>query len=94
MENTEVVIIFILVVLTLFYIQKKYLEVEYVVSPIDGKKYLVKNVENKEEAANMLARLNKKITTLLQHVEKQKPDNKDIKRLVSNYNVDNISEGT
>lgn len=94
MENTEVVIIFIFIVLTLFYIQKKYLEVEYVVSSIDGKKYLVKNVENKEEAANMLARLNIKITKLLQHVEKQKPDNNDIKRLVSNYNVDNISEGT
>jgi predicted metal-dependent hydrolase len=94
MENTEVVIIFIMIVFILFYIQKKYLEVEYIESSVDGKKYLVKNAENKEEAANMLARLNVKISKLLKHVEKEKPDNDDVKRLVSNYNVDNISEGT
>lgn len=94
MDNTEIVIIFIIIVFTLFYIQKKFLEVEYVESSVDGKKYLVQNNTNKEEAADMLARLNIKLEKLLKHVAKEKPDNKDIQRLVSNYSVDNISEGT
>jgi predicted metal-dependent hydrolase len=55
---------------------------------------LVQNKNDKEKAANMLARLNKKIKKLLKHLEKKDPENEDIKRLLNNYSVDNISEGT
>jgi predicted metal-dependent hydrolase len=94
MNKIEIVVIFVIVVITLFYIQKKYMEVEYVISDIDNTRYLVQNKEDKDKAANMLAKLNKKIRKLLKHLEKKDPENEDIKRLVSNYNVDNISEGT
>lgn len=94
MNQIEIVIIFVIVVIFLFYIQKKYLEVEYVISTIDNNRYLVQNKENKKEAADMLARLNKKIKKLLKHVKKHNPDNADIQRLLDNYNVDSISEGT
>ena len=42
--------------------------------------------------ADMLVKLNKKIKKLLNHMKKLDPDNEDIKRLVDNYSVENISE--
>tara|TARA_Y100000389_G_scaffold127019_1_gene124378 strand:+ start:9374 stop:9946 length:573 start_codon:yes stop_codon:yes gene_type:complete len=94
MNKIEIVIIFVIVVILLFYIQKRYLEVEYVMSEIDNNRYLVRNQDDKQKAADMLARLNKKIKKLLNHMNKLDPDNEDIKRLVGNYSVENISEGT
>ena len=94
MNKIEIVIIFVIVVILLFYIQKKYLEVEYVISDIDNNRYLVRNKDDKQKAADMLAKLNKKIKKLLNHMKKLDPDNEDIKRLVDNYSVENISEGT
>lgn len=94
MNQIEIVIIFVIVVISLFYIQKKYLEVEYVISDIDNNRYLVQNKDDKQKAADMLGRLNKKIRKLLHHVKKKDPNNEDIQRLYDNYSVDNISEGT
>lgn len=94
MNKIELVIIFLVVFVLLFYVQKKYLEVEYVLSPIDNRRYLVRNVESKQKAANMLARLNKKIKKLLKHLRKTNPNDDNIERLLNNYSVENISEGT
>lgn len=94
MNKIEIVIIFIIVILILFYIQKKYIEVSYIESSVDNRKYLVQNIANKEAAADMLARLNEKISKLLEHLLKKEPTNEDFLRLKRNYNVDNISEGT
>ena len=94
MNHIEIVVIFVIVVIVLFYIQKKYLEVEYVISSIDNNRYLVQNKDNKQEAADMLARLNVKIRKLLKHLKKHNKDNEDIQRLLDNYSVDSISEGT
>ncbi|QOI90294.1 hypothetical protein QKU58_gp037 [Pyramimonas orientalis virus] len=94
MNQIEIVVIFVIVVICLFYIQKKYMEVEYVISNIDNNRYLVQNKEDKNKAANMLAKLNKKIKKLLRHLEKKDPKNEDIQRLLENYNVENISEGS
>ena len=94
MNKIEIAIIFIIIFLILFYIQKRYVEVAYIESKIDNRKYLVQNIENKEVAADMLAKLNKKITKLLDHLSNKDPNNEDILRLKNNYNVNNISEGT
>ena len=94
MNQIEIVIIFILIILVLFYIQNKLDEVEFVQSDVDNNKYLVQNIFNKKEAANMLARLNDKITKLIEHL-KQNYDSKDgVSRLNKNYTVNNISEGS
>ena len=42
----------------------------------------------------MLATLNDKISKLLEHLQKKDENNEDYKRLLQNYNVNNISEGT
>ena len=92
MNKIEIVIIFILIVFVLFYVQKKYLEVEYVTSSVDNQKYLVQNRKNKKKAANMLARLDDKITRLIDHVYKK--DSVLTQLLKDNYVSENISEGT
>jgi predicted metal-dependent hydrolase len=94
MHNTEIVIIFIIIFVILFYIQRKNDEVEYCLSSVDKRSYLVRNTIGKEKAANMLARLNKKISKLLSHLKDKYIDDVEIAQLVSNYNVENISEGT
>lgn len=94
MKNIEIVLIFIFVFMGLLYIQNQYAEVEYVLSDIDKRRYLVKATKNKNKAADMLAKLNIKIIKLINHLTQKYPDNIDIKRLKNNYNVDNISEGT
>jgi|TARA_Y100000389_G_scaffold205122_1_gene263540 predicted metal-dependent hydrolase len=94
MNNVEVIIIFIVSVYVLFTIQKKYYEAIYVKSTVDDTNYVVKNVEDAVEAANILARLNINIQKLLEHVKTKYPNDENIHRLLSNYNQDNISEGT
>lgn len=83
-----------MIVIILFYVQFQNNEVEYVVSDLDGRRYLVKNFANKKKAANMLARLNKKMLKLIDIMHKTFPKDKDVNRLKSNYNPNHISEGT
>merc|ERR1712110_105190 len=93
----------LIIVLTIFYIylENKSLFLDYVKSDIDGKKYLVRDVEDKKEAAHLMARLNinlKKIIEYMNNKENRKKNsdkvNRDIDRLVSNYSEAYISESS
>lgn len=94
MNNIEFVIIFIVVIMILFYIKQKYNEVDYVLSTVDNRYYLVRNKPNKQAAADMLARLNVKLQKLIQHLKTNFADKDGIDRLDNNYSVENISEGS
>ena len=94
LNTTEYTIIFIIIVATVFYIQKKYNEVSYVQSNVDDNKYIVQNRDDKQKAANMLGRLNKKIKTLIAHLNEKHAEKDGVSRLANNYNENTISEGT
>ena len=99
MDIIEIVIIFICMILIAFYVKNYYYsEVEYVLSSVDDRYYLVKSLENKQEVSNLLANLNKRLMTLVNHIYNLTDDNivklEDRLRLYKNYNPDNISEGT
>ena len=95
MNFVEVVIFCIMLFMLIFYIQRHNFEVEYVVSNIDGRRYLVKNLPDKNKAADMLAKLNKKLQKLIKEMRKRsKGNDEDVKRLENNFNPDNLSEGT
>lgn len=94
LNTTEYTIIFIVVVATAFYIQKKYNEVSYVKSNVDDNKYIVQNKKDKQKAANILGRLNKKIKTLIAHLNENHAERDGVSRLTNNYNENTISEGT
>ena len=94
MNIAEGFILTIMVVLIIFYIQYQNVEVEYVVSSVDGKAYLVKNLPDKKDAANLLSKLNRTLQKLIVKMKEKYPDSKDVERLESNFSPDSLSEGT
>jgi hypothetical protein len=57
-------------------------------STVDGKTYKVRDLPDKQEAANLIARVRIKIAQLYFHVEKQFPDKPQIQFLRSNFKPD------
>lgn len=94
MNASEIFISIVFVVIIVFYIQTQVVEVEYVVSNVDGRRYLVKNLPDKKKAADMLARVNKKLQKIISVMVKKYPSDPDVLRLKSNYNPESLSEGT
>lgn len=94
MNFIDSVIFVIMLLLITFYIQSHSFEVEYVVSNVDGRRYLVKGLPDKKEAADVLAKLNKKLQKLINEMKSMYPEDEDVRRLANNYNPDNLSEGT
>lgn len=66
------------------YFRYTYPDMTYVKADLDGKYYLVRNVEDKNQAANMLARFNQDIMKLSDHLYKNKNSNeyKDMKQYI------------
>lgn len=60
-----IILIFLLIILVFLKVSKK--EVEYIKSDIDGKSYLVRDVKDKQQAANMLARIRSNLLLLNKH---------------------------
>ena len=85
-------IIFILVIVLFIYYEKKNNGLIYVKSSLDNKEYLVRNVDDKQDAADLLADIKEKISKLLIHMQATYPSDPRVKRLVKKYNPNNISE--
>lgn len=90
----EIFVIIIMVVIVFFYFKKYYGEVEYVTSTVDDRKYLVRKLWDSKKAADLLASISKDCQTLIKHLREKYPQNEDVKRLVANFDPDNISEGS
>ena len=69
-------------------------EVTYVKSNDDNIEYLVRNMEDKEQAANKLAMISSKLKKLCKAALEKFPDSSDIKRMNKKFNPNNISEAT
>lgn len=87
-------IMFIVVVMIFMYIKNFYAEVVYVLSKVDGRKYLVRKLPDREKAADMLANINTDLQRLVKHLVAKYPENEAIELLFKNFNPDNISEGS
>jgi len=90
MEET---IIFILFIIILFIIISKYnknKDVSIVKSTIDNRSYRVLKSDNEQEAANLLADINKDILLLLDSISDEKEDK--YKRLIKRYNPETLNE--
>lgn len=86
-------LIFFIIILIVFLIigkVKRSNEISIKVSNIDGRKYIVRNLNNSQEAADKLAEINKKILTLIDSLNEDEKDGiDDLKR---RYNPDELSE--
>ena len=86
-------IIFIIVVITtlmilFLYYEHQYSELTKIKSTIDNREYLVRNRDDKQAAADILATIVKNINILISYSK----ENKVFTRLIKKYNMDNISE--
>ena len=72
MNFTNAIIFFVVVASLLNFVEGFHgTEVTYVLSKIDNRKYLVRNLEDKELAADHLAQLRKKLKKIVKHIRKK-----------------------
>ncbi len=88
----SLVTIFIIILSLFIYYETKYSKIIYIKSDIDDKMYLVRNLPDKKEAANLLSKIKQRLTKLTRHLETHNLEDPRIKRLVKRYRPDNISE--
>jgi hypothetical protein len=67
-------------------------EVIYVKSSVDNNEYLVRNLKDKDEAANILARIRIKLEKICSIMKTKYPTDESILRMNERFNSDNISE--
>jgi len=67
-------------------------EVDYVEAS-DGNKYLVRDMPDKKEAANLLAQVRARSERLIEHLKKAKPEDPRTIQLFTNFRADKLSEG-
>lgn len=95
MINTAIVIIILVII---FYISQQNNEVVYLNSTLPDKpneySYLVRNMDGKQEAANLLAHANYKGLDLIQYLKNKYPADDRFDRLEKNYNPNTLSESS
>lgn len=96
MEGTGQFIVLLLTLALAYLIYDTYImgNVEYVKSTVDGREYLVQSLPDKQEAADLLARIGERLRILVRHIEKVAPDDDRTLRIVRNFNSEALSEGT
>ena len=57
-------------------------------SNIDGKNYLIRDMPDKQEAADLIAKIRIKLSNLKIHVESKFPDKPQVKQLIKNFEAD------
>ena len=67
-------------------------EVSYMKSSVDEKEYLVRNMDDKQEAANVLANIRMKLEKICSIMKEKYPDDESVKRMIRKFNPDNITE--
>jgi len=67
---TIIIFIFLFAIITLMRIEKR--EVKYILSDVDGKYYLVRDLPDKQKAANLLSRLKENMDKLITYLTENK----------------------
>lgn len=88
-----VLVVFCAIILAVF-VSNRYRPVQYVRSSVDGREYLVRKVADRQEAADILARLNAKVLRLIDNLVTKYPDDERVALLDDRYNPDALSEGS
>ena len=84
-EITLTIIVIILVLVFFMHYESKYSELTYVTSSIDKDQYLVRNREDKEEAADILATIKKNLVSIVTFLKENNMSDPKVRRLVKKY---------
>ena len=87
-------IIIFLILCGYIYVEGLNNEVIYVKSTLDNNEYLVRNLEDKSDAANLMAQMKKRLLKLQNYLEEYHSDEKRVKRFIKKFNPNNITEST
>lgn len=93
MSAIKILIIVILIGITLLYIQKKQTEIAVVKSTVDGREYVVRNMPDKQEAADILATVRKTMQQFIQCLSNKYSGDERVRTLQQRFNSDRIKEG-
>ncbi len=87
-----VLIIFTILIIVKLYQESDVFQLKCIVSTKDGNKYCVRDKENLEKSADMLADMTIKLKKLVKHMAQKYPDDERVKRLVKGFNPKKIME--
>jgi hypothetical protein len=76
------------------YIYKLGQYISFVKSNIDGHMYLVRDLSDKQAAADRLAEIKQQMSLFIDKLSQKFPDKPEVQRLKEKYKPSNISEGT
>lgn len=100
-DFTTFFLLLISITILYLYLETKALDVTYVKSNVDNKKYLVRILKDKQEAADLLANIKNNLVKLIEYLDTEKnnknysKEHKDgIIRIKKNFNPDKIYEST
>ena len=86
------VIVIILLTTIYLYIDTKNSNLIYERAELDGNMYLVRNVDDKAKAANLLAAIRQKLDRVIEYLVKKYPDEDNVARLKTKFRPENIQE--
>jgi predicted metal-dependent hydrolase len=86
------VIVIILLTTIYLYIDTKNSNLIYERAELDGNMYLVRNVDDKAKAANLLAAIRQKLDRVIEYLVKKYPDGDNVARLKTKFRPENIQE--
>jgi hypothetical protein len=87
-----IIITIVLLLCLKIYKESDAFNLKCIISDIDGNKYCVRERAKLEMAADLLARVTKKMSELVEYMDEKHGDQERVKRLVKNFNPDSISE--
>lgn len=87
-----ILIFFILAICVYIYLDTDTFQLKCIVSTVDGNKYCVRERENLQEAADLLASVTEKCKKLVLYMKEKYPDKENVKRLVDGFNPKKIME--
>jgi len=77
---------------TRVYFENRSIDVDYVVSKRDQRKYLVRNMRDKEEAAELLSLIREKLLELIYYLKEKYPQDPRVIRLHEKFDPEQLSE--
>jgi hypothetical protein len=89
----ELFVIFVMSLILIMYLINHYGEVEYVKAG-DNREYLVRNLTDKQQAAELLASVTSDLQLLVHHMMAKYPSDARCALLYKNFNPNSISEGS
>ena len=95
MENFILIyLIAIILLLGYIYYDSYHSDLVKEVSDVDGKSYLVRNMPDKKQAANLIAKTKQKLIKLADYLENKYPNDPRTERIIVNFRPDKIMEST